>query len=476
MKTKRLILLSCGLALHCLTATARPIDYGDGLENLSPPRVLTNQESLFDHFKGIGRIRTDDGRSCTATLIDTRTTLRATGPAYVLTSGHCLYRPHNGVIITDQQVTGTVTFNYFTDTVHQQQPFALKRVNWSSMQGVDLAIVELQAPLQALIAAGITPLRLARQAPKEGADILVVGAPLAFKRPYLRMAACTSEPSAQFIEHPWVWRHTVKNHCKDLKEGSSGSPALTRDTSEVFAVMNATTELDGNYGNPISYLRQCFVAGQLTTDPARCPLFPVFSVEAAEHVKPYAKIRLDGRGNDIYPQWDVAFTLDRPFYRYKTVRESIQCEDPNDYSPAIKAINARINAPMGPQPGLHLLCLVGVDSADELPSPGLMRNALTFAAELQAAGPATPAQVAFSQRAGRHIINWDHDPRLITRQTFKVGPVKSTDCQDPAGYNRAWRKMILPAHKLPVKVCTYAFDHADQQSAVREDVLKVGGI
>lgn len=474
MKKRLQALLSGVFALHCVTAAA---DFGDGQENLSPSRVLANQDGRFDHFKGIGRIRSDESRTCSAVLIDTRTSNSSnTAPAYVLTSGHCLQRPHDGVIITDQPVNGTVTFNYFADTIDQQQPYALSRINWSSMQGVDLAIVELQAPLQSLIDAGITPLRLAEQAPAEGTDILIVGAPIPFKRPYLRLAACTHQLSAQFIEHPWVWRHTVKNQCKDLKEGSSGSPALIRDSNEVFAVMNTTTPQDGSFGNPISYLRSCFVDGLLTTDPERCPLFPTFSVQATEYIQRYAKVKRDAQGNERYPSWNVAFSIDKPFYRFKTARDAIQCEDPNDYSPVIEASNARINAPIGPQSGVHLLCLIGVESADERPSPGLMRNALTFATELQAAGPAAPAQVKFSQRAGRYLINWDHDPRLITKQTFKVGPVQTTDCNDPAGYNRAWRKIILPAHKLPVKVCTYAFDHADQQSEVREDVLEAGGV
>ena len=142
MKTRLQALLSGVFALHCVTAAA---DFGDGQENLSPSRVLANQDGRFDHFKGIGRIRSDESRTCSAVLIDTRTSNSSnTAPAYVLTSGHCLQRPHDGVIITDQPVNGTVTFNYFADTIDQQQPYALSRINWSSMQGVDLAIVELQ--------------------------------------------------------------------------------------------------------------------------------------------------------------------------------------------------------------------------------------------------------------------------------------------------------------------------------------------
>lgn len=487
MKIRHSTVISAAFALASLSAIAQPVDFGDGLENLSPSRVLSNHDGRHDYWKGIGRILSDDGSTCTATLIDTRTA-NSTGatPAYVLTNGHCLYRKHHGEIITDQPVVGTVIFNYFADTIEQQQPYSLKRVNWSSMQGVDLAIVELQASLNDLIAAGIEPLQMAEQTPQAGKDILIVGAPLALETPYLRMAACTHQPSGEFIEHPWVWRHTVKNQCQDLKEGSSGSPLLTRETNQVFAVINTTTLFSqganpaitstggGNFGSPISYLRNCFVAGEFITEPELCPLFPTFSVTPADVLMRYTKLMRNADGSEIYPDWNMAFSIDRPFYRYKTVRQSIECENPRDYSPAIDATNARINAQIGPQAGNHMLCLLGVDSADERPSPGLMRNALTVATELQPAGPVSPAQVQFRRSAHTYIISWNHDTKLIKKQTFKAGPVQSTDCNDPSGYKGAWRTLILSAQRLPAKVCTYAYDYADQQSEVREDVLEAG--
>jgi hypothetical protein len=475
MKSKRSLTLSCALSLYTLAAAAQPTDFGNGLENLTPSRVLANQQGHHDHWKGIGRIQTDDGLTCTATLIDTRTDSNdEASPAYLLTSGHCLYREHNGMIIADQPVTGTVTFNYFADTLEHQQPYALQRVNWSSMQGVDLAIVELQASLATLIAAGIEPLQMAEEPPAAGTDILTVGAPLAFKSPYLRMAACTHQPSGELIEQPWVWRHTAQNQCKDLKEGSSGSPVLTRDSNQVFAVINTTTPANGSFGSPISYLRQCFVAGRLSNDPEICPLFPTFSVEPAVPVRRYTKITLDAEGNEIYPDWNMAFSIDKPFYRYKTVGQAIECENPREYSQAIEATNARINERIGPKVGIHMLCLVGVDSGDERPSAGLMRNALTLATELQAPGSPSPAQYQISQRAGRYAISWAYDPRLISKQTFKFGPAPSTDCNDPTGYRGAWRTLYLSQNQLPVKICSYAYDHADQQSEVREDVLEAG--
>lgn len=495
MKSIFTSLICCAFGLGALSAAAQVPEFGDGLENLSPSRVLTNQTGRYDHFKGIGRIQSTNGRACTATLIDTRSShASATAPAYVLTSGHCLYRKNNGVILVDHPVSGTMTFNYFSDTVGQQQPYPLKRVNWSSMQGVDLAVVELDVSLETLIQAGIQPLEMAEETPEAGTDILVVGAPLPFEAPYLRMAACTQQTSGEVIEYPWVWRHTVKNQCKDIDTGSSGSPVLTRDSNTLFAVINTTTltgdgtpsgpiltsetnETDqgGNFGNPISYLRQCFVAGEFNRDPEVCPLFPTFSMEfsVTGHPEQYTKVKLDSDGSKIYPDWEVAFSIDKPFYRYKTVQQAIQCENPDYYSPAIESKEPMTGVRIGPQPGVQMLCILGVDSIDERPSTGLMRNALTLATELQPASPASPPQVQIIPRHDSYSVSWQHDSHLISSQTFKLGPVQSTDCNDPSGYSRALRAINVPSQMLPLKICTYAYDHADQPSDVREDVLAV---
>lgn len=484
-------LLSCMFAFGSCSAAAQLPDFGNGLENGSPSRVLNNQQGLNDHWKAIGRLESEGGRACTATLIDTRSAdSAAAAPAYVLTSGHCLYRKNYGAILADTPVTGTVTFNYFADSVEQQQAYPLKRVSWSSMQGVDLAIVELDASLQSLIVAGIVPIEIAEKTPDAGADILVVGAPLPFDAPYLRMAACVQQTSGELIEQPWVWRHTVKNQCQNIEAGSSGSPLLTRDSNQLFAVLNTTTlaataesELpepksgppgaSGNFGNPVSYLRRCFVAGELSNNPEVCPLFPVFSVEFPVTGQPphYTKIKQDAEGSEIYPHWDVAFLIDKPFYRYKHVQQAIECENPDHFSHSIEAKGARIDAQISPQIGTHMLCILGVDSAQERPSPGLMRNVLTLATELQPAGPASPPEVQISQRFGTYAITWNHDHRQINHQTFKLGPAHATDCSDPAGYRGVRRKINVPPRLLPVKVCSIAYDHADQPSTVREDLL-----
>lgn len=490
MNVKLIAGLCLGVGLLPLWAQAN--DFGDGLANLAPSRILENHDGRFSHWSGIGRIAAKNGLHCTATLIDTRSpSSPADAPAYLLTSGHCVERK-NGLIVTDRAVKGTIQFNFFTDT--KAQTFALKRIVWSSMQGVDLALVELVEPLNSLIDAGIAPVRIAENAPAAGHDILQVGAPLALGTGHLRLAACTLEDSGAILERPWFWRHTVKNQCRDAKKGGSGSPMLTRENNEVFAVLGTTTQdsspippvelpqgfpqlsADSNYGNPVSFLRRCFVDGTLSQDPEQCPLFPTFSADFKSPAKQYAKISLNEQGQPIYPTWDLHFSLDTPFYRYKRVERASECENPHDYSPAIPAKDARIDEVIGSRTGLHLLCLVGVASADERPSQGLMRNALTLAVELLAVGPTELPKLNISRVEDGHGVSYVQDPRLFSHYTVKIGPPERIDCADPAGFSKArpWGH-FFSSQQLPVKMCTQAYDLNGQPSPVRENLLPLVG-
>ncbi|MDO7929513.1 serine protease [Pseudomonas sp. KFB-139] len=486
----------CIVSLLYLPGHATAHDHGEGLLALAPSRVLLNADGQNNRWNGIGRIKSRKGSHCTATLIDTRSSgSPVEAPAYLLTNGHCISR-RNGLIITDAEIEGTVEFNFFTDSTVYSYP--LKRVRWSSMQGVDLAIVELQPTLGELIADGIQPLRLTNQMPEDGRDILSIGAPLYIGTGHLRMAACVHQSSGEILQQPWVWRHTVSNQCKDIAKGSSGSPLLTRDTLEMFAVLNLTNQPspesfaiergmefppgfppqapDSNFGSPVTRLNECFIDGELNTDPQQCRLFPAHSIIFEKPPRQYVKVRLDAQGNEVYPGWNLKFTVDKPFYRYKKVDSPLQCENPVGYSHTIASQDASIDDPVDRQIGINWLCIVGVTSADERPSHGMMRNTLTLAVELQAAGPTSEPRVHIEKnRFGSYEINWLRDSGgLIDRYTMKIGPPAKTDCADPQGFKRLLgSNLVLRRKSLPIKICTYAHDVNGQRSSVREDIVSV---
>ncbi|NAT16049.1 trypsin [Pseudomonas syringae pv. actinidifoliorum] len=350
----------CIAALLPFSTHAATNDLDEGMLSLAPSRVLLNADGSRDHWNGIGRIKSRGGSSCTATLIDTRTPdSPPDAPAYVVTSGHCISR-QNGVIITDREVEGSIQFNFFTDSTARSYP--LKRINWSSMQGVDLAVVELQPTLKSLIDDGIQPLALASEMPEQDREILWVGAPLTRNTGHLRMAACVHKTSEVIMEQPWVWRHTVRNQCRGVDTGASGSPLLTRDNNEVYAALNLTNQAssanatedfsdeipgfppmvaDSNYGNPVTLLNKCFVSGTLSTDPAICDLFPTFLVDF-ETLAPEPQVKID---KNRFGASSVSWSYEHRLIDHYTVKmgppDTTDCSDPQGFKTQFRDLTLR---------------------------------------------------------------------------------------------------------------------------------------
>lgn len=448
----------------------RDNDLGQGLRNLQRSRLLDNAQGQNNAFSGVGRFYLD--RPCTAFLIDTTdSTSPPNASAFALTNGHCV-DVANGRIITNQTlVDGTVEFNLFRDT--QPVSVAVDRVEWSSMNGVDLAVLRLKEPLAQLRVKGITPLLLTDTVPADGSDILVVGAPTDLGRPMtVRMAACTQQSAneTEAEDGAWVWRHSVVNHCRDVSGGSSGSPILNRNTGEVFAVINSAGEQ--NQGISLGQLVPCFTGGELVDDPGTCPLFPVFSITVPDLRSPrlrYAKVATLSDGSEQIPRWNFSFGIDTPYYRYKTVAQSCDCESEAGYSAPLPADRPMIHDRMEHRIGVQKLCIVGVDDAAGTLAQGTLRNALTVNRILQPAGPAQPPEVAVRRLTFRgqtgYQATWSLDPVQHREILSKSGPGASTDCADPSGYQAGMVPLRrVSSDMLPYTICNVGVDHAGQQS------------
>ncbi|PRA30327.1 hypothetical protein [Pseudomonas poae] len=510
----------------CGLLNAAPRDFGEGQANAAPARLLTNARHQHDHWTGVGRIRNQSQTLCTASLLDTRDDKGQSGPAYVVTSSHCLHRL-NGAVQKDLPMKGSIHFNYFDDTLETIHTFPLKTLKWSSSQGVDLAIIELQSPLADLITAGIQPLKLAEEVPADGNDILALIAP---EWDTLHLSACTHQTSRELVEQPFVWRVTMKNQCQGVGHGAFGGPLLDRASNTLFGILSTTTRgqpeerkcqrdapceinnglptwhAETNYGSPVTFLNRCFVNGLLQADSEECDLYPATSItfNNPEPIQQYFVQTPGGKSKSIVPRWNLTFGTNTPYYRYKTTRRAIDCENPALYSSPISAGNAYINDPIGPQTGLHMLCIVGVESAEQRVTNGMMRNALTLAVELAEPGPARTPNLTISldkQTLGAYTVIWNLAPPFMNRYTYKYGPAATTDCLRPADYlsfppppakedqeeevidlvgplndhpamaREKYARLITTTDK-PFKICTYAYDQADQPSTLRVDLLK----
>lgn len=514
------------LAALPLSLSAAASDFGEGLTRSSAPRLLSNADRQHNHWSGVGRIRNETLALCTATLLDTRDAQGKSGPAYVITSSHCIHRA-SGAVIKDLPLKGTITFNYFDDTLEQLKAYPLKTLKWGSSQGVDLALIELDRPLAGLIKDGIEPLKLADAVPVDGTNILALSAP-AWNT--LHVSACQQQTSEEVVEQPFVWRVTLKNQCKGVGPGAFGGPLLDRASNRLFGILSTTTtgsnsqqkcqrdtpceikngqpawHADTNYGSPVTFLNQCFVQGVLAADAQACDLYPTTSITftSPEPIQQYFVKTASNQGESITPRWNLAFTASTALYRYKAARRASECENPVHYSMPLPSQNAVINDAIGPHTGMHMLCILGVES-DQAVSNGAMRNAVTLAVELaEPAAARTPEVKVVLDRhvLQRYTVIWQLAPPFMNRYTVKYGPAATTDCLNKDGYrplppvesddldddaldlygnppqNQATTApteqfaQIISTYDQPIKVCTYAFDQADQASSLRVDLLK----
>lgn len=489
-------LAGCALLIICLPAAAKNFD--QGVVDHAPPLVLNNSQGQNNHWSGIGLFTAK--HTCNASLIDTRAYERD-GPGYVLTSGHCFEFPHQQLINTDTEVNVAIRFNNFQDTPQNQAVYTIKRVNWQSLQGTNLAIAELDAPLSRLIANGIHPLTVG-PAPQTSISGLLVGASSP-RVNALAIRSCLLQPSADTVAHPAVWRNALKSQCNLTTSTLSGSPMLDRDSNTIIAVLGAiplrqnarnrcdqsapcetsdgiaqAQQLNTQYSHTVENLSNCWKNGVLNNDPDYCSLYPatITTLSAPKPVQHYLPALSGDEHPAIFPTWDVKFSISTPFYRYKVVDRSESCQNPADYSTALTSRNAHVTAPVGAKAGISMLCLLGVSSENQGPLWGDLSNVRMLAVNLVEQGdawmPAISATGFGFERPHWTELTLVRDAHFNTRYFVKSGPPASTECEAHEGYSpiadEAFEKdtFKIVRQAQTTRHCLYSHNIRNDQSAV----------
>lgn len=449
-----------------LNTQAIALDISDSLKNGTASRLLQNSKNESARWTGVGLLTTTEG-TCSATLIDTRAFgSKATGPAYLITSGHCIIK-EIGTSKLNHTLDASVTFNYFNDTVKRHKTYRVRTANWTSMVGTDLAILEVEKTLEQLMLEGIVPLKFAPPPPLGTHDVLNVGIPGTFPEKGLRMSACTQEISTTLSGVPPTFPGGFVNDCKDLAPGSSGSPMLDRRTNKITSIVS-----ENNYSFSPGFLSSCFSNGVFSNNTETCKLQQVnITVDFRSLFKTTVRPTLDSAGNELSPTWNYTFDIDTPYYRYKSVRDAMSCEKPDDYSGAINSATARINSSIGPEPRMHILCIIGTNSKEQKLTSALLKNAFTHSVHLAESAP----KPTFNLLAdGQTSITWADSYPAFTSHFFHTGPADTTQCGDLGDerYKKAASVEVLPSHR-PLKICSYGRNKdALQPSAIRFDLIR----
>ena len=446
-------------------AEAAQKDLGENLKNGSPSRPLTNNDNQSSRWTGVGLLSTPNG-TCTAVLIDTRGVgWTTTAPAYVITAGHCVLAEH-GTSKLNHELNASVAFNYFQDTADNNKTYKVRTAIWTSMLGTDLAILELEKPLSALLQDQIMPLELSPTPPLFSHDVLNVGAPGTFTNRALRLSACAQEVSRTISGVQPAFPGGLVNECKDLDYGSSGSPMVDRRTNKITSIVS-----ERHYGFSPAFLSNCFINGIFSNGTENCDLQQINVQVDFESLFLRSKLRpeIGPSGNELMPTWNFKFSIDTPYYRYKTVRDAQSRERPEDYSAAISATKGHINDSVGPETRMHVLCIIGVRSIEKNLTTALLKNAFTHAGHLAEPAP----EPAFGYNEKFTSMQWEGAYPDFSSHFFYTTLVDSTPCADfrDTRYKKAAALELLSPDS-PLKICSYASNESDPQpSATRFDLI-----
>lgn len=491
-----LLISTSGCVTPDRTATQ---DWGEGAANLSPAQPLNNAAGRYDHWQAIARVQVEDGADCSGSLIDTRSANDdRSGPAYVLTSGHCA-KGDADRYIENAPASGVVTFNYFQDTQHRQKPYPITEIAWSTMRGIDIAILKLDRSLGQLMSDGITPLKLATQPLAVDSDVLVVGAPM---DGHVQRAACLQEHSADVFEAGWAWLGQLSNRCRDVRPGISGSPVLNRYSNEIVAIVGTTTQGSGlsrctrnapcevrngdsiklpetNYATSAVQLEQCFAATRFAPKNSACQLGRATNFEHA-FGDVYTRLIRDANGELIPVQWTQSFTSDQPFYRVKLVRTLADCALDVGYGPVQPSRGDGSDSSsqeLREGTGLYFMCVVGQPHSAGPAQRWDGRNARIYYRWALAQPVKTPPayRVLESTKDEFTVKPIGIPPDLdVSHYQYKSGEPGAVDCQDSDGYTLVRPPLLdfqVSVEDGPKKVCLKTTDMAGNPSPITDFAL-----
>ena len=469
----------------------------------APSSLLLNRDGQNNRYNGIGQLR--GGSTCTAVLI--KVSEAASAPAYALTNGHCINLLGANEVLIDQPPGGRrVVFNYFQDTTDQQITVNIRRVAWATMKGADLAVLELDAMLQSLVAAGLQPWELAASDPLPGEEINVVGIPvsgISSGQAFLRLAECVSGARVNLIEFNWHFFDMWLNGCADIRGGSSGSPVISVTRNQVIALINTTTagsppygdcylnrpcevgpggprvRENTNYAAGLAGVRECFDdAGRFTLARAGCALDNGRQLRATGYppaaVQPW--IRDSATGALRRATWNVTIGgEDFSYYRFKTgPEEQTDCRNPAGYGPVIKlSEHNRFNDEIPEREGRYYFCLLGgaLPAVDETWQPP--RFATQVHVEIDVTPPRLSPVYLVRDLGDRWQVTLVFALPELSGYQYKIGRFGEIDCRLPAGY-REYLRVPVSVSKTdgPQTFCLIGRDYADNQSYPRELLLE----
>jgi hypothetical protein len=460
------------------------VSLGAQAQIIGVSRILLNSTGANADLTGVGRY--SGGSSCTAFWVESE------GPAvYALTNGHCISTASANDILLDRPSTARVTFHYFRDTRDRQLAVPVRRTLYSTMKGRDLAILELDTTREALLGAGIRPLRVSTRKARTGEPIRIAGAPVTgvpAEEAFLREARCEAGEPVDLIEFIWQFRNALPNRCSDIFGGSSGSPMLSLESGLVVGILNTgnagvehvtgdyrcflnqpcevTAEgfryrEDTNYGLDITDLGACLTAGRID----ECPLdrSPQMSLSSTQ------------RAAQSPARWNVGLSSQQlTHYRYKSIRQGADdCRDPRGYG-TVRAVaeEARITDTLPEQEGHYHLCVLGGATATPDATWQQPDAASIVLLRVDNTPPTVPLRYLLTDLGEQYLIDPIFQIPEYSHFRYKVAETAADTCDRTEGYRNYLRIAVrIPKRDNAYRMCVIGYDDADNPTPPLELLL-----
>lgn len=444
-------------------------------------------------YRAVGRFK--GSLVCTGTLVAGSATPSPAAAALVLTAGHCVNeRLGANEVVVDEAVKEAWTYTpaYFRDTQPGHRPFAVDRVRYATMKGVDLAVVQLKTTYGDLARWGVYPLTVASPQRLEGMPIELVHAPVSEvpdDEQFLRLSRCVAEKDARIFEgySPWFWTSTTATHCAGVAGGSSGGPVLADGTASVLGVMGtrvdpallgcgANRPCEPADGTPFSREGANYFhsAGALASALGADGQWDDIDLDAGNGVvleraeSWITQSRVEEEGHLVPAYWGVRVGGATRWIRYKTgPAATLDCDRIEGYGEAIEAARHPLDRLTVPaQEGVYALCVIGRMS--EAAAWQRTRDATRLLHRIDDTPPTiVPRIVVFDESGTAWQVYGEKQPYEVVGFKIKYGPRDRTDCQADDGYfipASFWQ--TLSKKEAPWRFCARGEDDAKNRSPV----------
>lgn len=367
------------------------------LEDKIEAELLSVSDPFSERFFSVGQMGRQPltGWLCTATLVAGSETPSSEKPALLLTAGHCAagLTGENEVVFDRPMDEGWYFIpSYFYDNKEKHLKFPIDKILYSTLKGVDVAVLQLKDTYGAMHAKGFKPM-VVKAASDLKFDMEIVHVPIAgpMKERFMRYSNCQALDRAAVFEagyrdehdriHPWFWPNTVPNQCVGVYGGSSGAPVFVTGTQAVSAVLSTSLKSPGTAcdepnmpceiieGQPVGKPQTVYLGA---VDPLVKAFKPDGTFDASTLDPGTGVVLQDTRGNTpsyslergvkrLPARWDLRIDEAHEHVRYKIgFADYVHCEDPRGYSEPIPVVSQPLlNLPTPDVPALYAVCVIG---------------------------------------------------------------------------------------------------------------------